>query len=400
MYTKNILICSILCLMSCHSSTITEDGNNKLDSNMVLYHNMLGVKTCMGADSCWLLFDTGALGKCDLDDDVIIKHLGVDSITERNYRWPDTIKIAGIPTGHEVVGSTLKFPFIARSETPKKILPIDFFKGIIGPRFGMDNRIWEINFERRQMTIHEKDTIPPFEKSYAITIRKGIPYVHIPMQFILGKDTLLVKEEYVLDLGADSFIVYDRITSDLLARFSRLPHIDLRYSNPRPIRVCKADRVLFPDGLPVIPDAILTVLDTHGSGFPTAQRLGLQFWQRFNIMIDCGRKLLYLSPYPYDSSLVKSSASNYTRSKNNLGFFVLKDGTVTCLFDGMTAQRAGLRIGDRIATLNEYDFTELSTNEQDSIFNAMPAGCAVRLNIIRDHKSSDIEFTTHRNPLR
>lgn len=394
------LILLLVCPISCRRSTVRVEESDPPQGNLVIYHSMVGVETHFGADSCWMLFDTGALGKCVVDDAVIIRGLGVESVTEDNYQWPDTIKIAGVPTGHTQVGSTLKFSFLAKTEHPDKILGMDFFKGMIGPDFNADKRVWEINFERRQMTIHEKDTIPPYRYVDPITMRAH-PYVNIPMQLVFGRDTVVTNVECALDLGAAAFMVYDRIAPDLLARLNRLPHMDARFLDSQPvIRDYKVDRVLFLDGFAAIDNPSFVVLDTISSLRGPEQRLGIEFWQRFNIMIDCGRELLYLEPYPYDPFLLSSSASNYRRSRSNMGLYVYETGAVSGLFERMAVQRAGLKAGDCIMTLNNYDFQKLSLDKRDSIFHYMPVGYDVRLSVIRNNEPHVIEFTTDANPLR
>lgn len=190
MPTSNGLICShkfnrmksvpflvviLLCTASCKVDPILEDKTNIEDGNFTIRDNMLGVKTQIGENFFWLLFDTGVFGHCDLDDEVIKKIFSINKVTEKTYNLLETIMIAGVSTGHKKVGSTLKFPFISKTETPEKILPFDFFAGIIGPNFDIDTRIWEINFEHRNMKIHEHDTIPSAGFAFPINIKKGYP---------------------------------------------------------------------------------------------------------------------------------------------------------------------------------------------------------------------------------
>lgn len=218
------------------------------------------------------------------------------------------------------------------------------------------------------------------------------------MEFISNRDTIRTCDEYVLDLGADAFIVYDRISPILLSWFNKnTQHIDMIYATPPAIRACVANKVVANKGSIVMKNTRIVLLDTEGSGSQSEQRLGLQFWQNFNLWIDCRRKILYLIASGSDLSSIKYHHSNYVRSQNNLGFLINKTGTVQCLFDGMEAQRAGLRIGDRIIEFNHLSFGSISEEIRDSLMN-ISSGNWIQLNINRDGCLKKIMFETSKNP--
>lgn len=100
---KVLSVLSLLIVLGCNSHydvDITEERN------IIVRGNRIGVKATVDTTETVLLFDTGALGKLYLDDD-ILKIIGIDTKQELRYCYQldssDFTYIEGMPSGHNLV---------------------------------------------------------------------------------------------------------------------------------------------------------------------------------------------------------------------------------------------------------------------------------------------------------
>ena len=114
--------------------------------------------------------------------------------------------------------------------------------------------------------------------------------------------------------------------------------------------------------------------------------VGNEFWERFDLIIDLPNKKLYLRPNadfnkPFDAP---TRGFAYTDRSKTLGFWV-----VNCLYRDSNAEKAGLKNGDHILSVNGKDVKTISMDEQQTFFKNLKS---VTLEIERDGAKSTVSF--------
>ena len=114
--------------------------------------------------------------------------------------------------------------------------------------------------------------------------------------------------------------------------------------------------------------------------------IGNEIWERFDMMIDLSGERLYLRQNTKfeDPFLSPVRGFTYTDRSRTLGYWV-----VNGLYEQSNAEKAGLKKGDHITTINGRSVKEISFEERRNVFNGLSG---VTLTIQRSDTLQDIRF--------
>ena len=402
---KTLLILPFLLMSGCNSRY---DTCATAERNIIVRDNRIGVKAYIDTTETVLLFDTGALGKLCLDDD-ILKIIGIDTKQELRYCYQldssDFTYIEGMPSGHNLVFPSIP-SYMRNVVTSGNKIFGEYFNGTICPDYKNDRRIWEVNMENGYIRIHENDTLPPNSVAFPMKCRNMQLTVNMPITIIKDGDTVSL-DNLIVDYGCFASLWIRRFTDsdNALASFiDSVKHVE-RYSDIMSDRIALAEQIITPDGLQDINESndnifLLSTLETGSmiTEISDMLLLGFGFLRHYNAMIDLKNMRLILWDYEYEKP---SHISNYDAPIiTNLGFTIVQN-KVSMIFKDSPAENAGLHPGDSIVRINGQMLSGYTSESIDSLVLFTDYNENICLEIIRNKaERMHISYSTEMNPLR
>ena len=398
------MISFVLTSSSCisHINDNSEKHNDDVvKSNMIIRDNHIGVETTLDSITTYLAFDTGMRGELFLDFNMIDRLFKPGEFEGTNALYHSQVLIDGKPTGHTSIRSMI--PFYLRDEFPNFKIFGRWYDGAVCPDYETDNRIWEINFEKRIIAIHEKDTIPPNSVIFPLRLELNTLFITMPIKVVKGKDTLLLNEEYVLDYGNYTSFFFSDI-NNVGSNFIIRNHHLSRYRESGKSYVLLADKIEMPGSLFPIQacdDELIFYLQPSviaDKVIGVKPLLGFGILRHYNAMLDLKNERFIMWNYDYSKYGKDEHISNYIRFNSNMGFS-LYNGEVNSLCEDMNAIKSGLKLKDKVQKINGIDLSQVSPNSLDSFIVFTPVGKDIELEILRDTKPMTIKYTTDMNPI-
>ena len=255
--------------------------------------------------------------------------------------------------------------------------------GIIG--WDLFNRfVVEFDYANELMILYEPKTYKPKKKhiKFPITIEDTKPYLITSIQI---NDTTTISAKLMIDTGASHAIMLNRKGNKEIYIPSKSIHADLGRGLGGKItgeiaRIKKIDIgefsfsnliASFPDP-ETYPDTI-SFINRNGT-------LGGEILTRFSVIFDYRNEAIYLKKTKGYKRSFEFNMSGLTISAKGKE---LNTYSVELVRKDSPAERADIREGDMITSINGYDDENINLNEIYQIFNSKE-GKNIRLGIIRD----------------
>lgn len=294
--------------------------------------------------------------------------------------------------------------------------------GVLAPQYDNDRRVWEVNFEKGYLAIHDSVTVPADACILPLRFSKNRNQINVrmPIFYISGRDTLKTEYDYTIDTGSHFGVAYQEPTDDIVTFAQSGKHVKFQtalnpYSRmfppqkpflpkPPPQMDYSPDRIIIPGFRTLINVGVridynmlpvfwnYTEAEKHNEG-----NLGIGFFKNFNFFIDLKDRRLILMNHSREYS-----AAPRTRAMGwEIGLFMDKENkpmylSPTRIDMGGPADRAGIKIGDKIISIENKTWERIEQGYADSL-NALEAGILIKVIYSRNKCSYQTEIITERN---
>lgn len=416
-----VISMSVAIALSCSGRSATVNGEpvDGVQGNTILRDGRIGVRVSLDTVDTWLCFDTGFRGSLIVDREIIdsLYEPGDFMGTEKVFDRP--ILLDDKPLGYTKLSTMVPGNLKDEEEFQGSNTVGCYFDGCFSPDYGHDRRIWEINMDKRTISIHEKDTVPPNSAIFPLTLERNVLFVTIPMKVVKDGKTLELNRRMSLDYGNENAILLYNpdMGPDFRSFYFGSPHsenksIETYGGDGVPMYMLLCDRIEMPQGLAPVEaaDGDITFmywpspLMTRDSAFGDRSTVAFGLLRHYNSMIDLKnmRLILWNCTYTADTHI-----SNIPVYMTNMGFWIdtaVADyvrpvkNVVMVVVSGMNAEKAGLQIGDKVLRINGEDVADMDRERIYGIFRLTPAGKSVVLDISRDGRPIQIKYVTDENP--
>ena len=274
-----------------------------------------------------------------------------------------------------------------------KLKPIlgDFADGILGMEYFYESML-EINYENEYMRIiRSKDSIDLSAYS-KIALTKKKNRLYIPLKVNIN-DTLTVNGEYMLDFGSGGSI---SLTSTTANKFklndnirTKIPYFTKYGGVGGNSSSFDFNATSLQIGEYVFNNVKMSY-STDSCGAMSSNKhcglLGNEIYERFNLIIDFINNDLYLRPNNSFNNPFEFSRLGFSYVDRNQ---TLKSWIVTGLFSSSNAHKSGLKIDDKILSVNGINVEQINYERQESFFKKLNN---VKLKIKRNDEILEISF--------
>lgn len=360
-----LLPVSEFAILSCSSNEktrqIADNTNLRIDQDRIFTPVIINA-----ADTLDMLFDTGCMVGCLLPQSLAANYTDTSTVAQ-SETGVSKIKVKDISLGGQSLNSNNIY------QVPGKI------EAMIAPVYATEKRIWCFDFDNRIFSICETDTLPENAIVYPLLFakygkRKLAPFVNIPMTLSYKDDTLSTDYIYMLDTGTPYGFAITDPTPELEDFVLRIPHWKIEDS----MCVKIPDRKLFDFEVNIeMPSTtfpnIRSVFDTGLRSFsgefknyltgidkPIVGTIGMRLLKHFNMILDLKNDRLILTP----------ARSTYpSKPINRVGFWCNSKGVITRIRTNDTAYGQGLRLGDRIVSVDGILWNDISEKRQNELYS-------------------------------
>ena len=380
-----IIIMLAACLLSCgHNTTIQQaepsnQGNLRFERNRLIVSAMLPDSTAMEFE-----LDSGcANGHATIDSATLVKlqNIAPQDIDTNNQHIQSLID-----------SQKLTYRYYINQHT----------KPLIGLNCKDSLLRWHINISQGRLEIIPNDSVADFSIFEAIPLRIAyglLPIVELPITLYKNGKKHHFKRSFLVDTGAPSAFCFTDPDCELLSFVESIPHCE--YDDALTEIFSKQGRQR--EYINFISDRVAIQSFNVGKascgidiGVRSARRefgdgvvgvIGMGVLKHFDIVFDYKNQQLLLAPHGMDMPF-------YEQAESGLGFKYSKDLHVSFVARGHNAQKAGLKLGDRIEAINGISREKLlDVSAMDSL-RALPDNTPLKLKIIRNDKIVEIEYLT------
>lgn len=370
----------LLILTSCESQVkekLVENDKTKIvelpnGAHRLIYDKHIYIPITFDKIKGNFVFDTGA------------DQLYFDSVFYHNNNFKNNKIVNGILPGAglnkqrvKVILDTVRFSLEEESFrsdiTPIiKLKPIlgDLADGILGNKL-LDESIFELSYDKEYINIHaslDSINLSGFQK---IKLEKVANRFYLPLSIKIN-DSLLVKGNLLLDLGSGGTITFTNHTAQQYDFKNNIGDKTFYYTEYGGLGgksssfKFKADSVRI--GGHVLKKMVLEYSNDESGALSKRNFLGImgnQILEKFDIIIDNINHSLYLKPNSFYQKPFTLSSYGFRcidRSKT-LGAWI-----ITGLSQGSNAEKAGLKIEDKIIEINGMRIDSLNFKQKDDFF--------------------------------
>lgn len=373
--------------ISCQETLIPE-GGIPIDFNGHVY--LKGAADGVEGD---YIFDTGA------------RNLYLDKIhyTENNFKHKNTyeadlVGVGTTPKIIDVIEDTVTFKFGSHLYTTPNV-PILELKQIVGDKvdgiIGMDyfqNSILEINYEDEFIKKYSSQDSINFEGFSKIKLTVNDNGLTLPLKLDIDHTTS-ISGEFQLDVGNGGAL---NLTSLVSSKYELNKRIENKVSNHNMHNGAGGESTsekFIASAIEIggfkIPDVVMSFSNDTLGAMATNEYLGLlgnKILERFHVFIDFANNNLYLKPNhnfgkPFDLNRL---GFNYVDRVESLGAW-----TVNGLYSPSNAEKSGLKVGDKIISVNEIEVHNIPFEKQKEFFKKIDA---VNFKVVRDDNIVEIDF--------
>ena len=358
----------------------------------IKYYRHVYVPSKVNGQDALLIFDTGAPYTC------------LDSIyrAESPYKYKNVgnAKMGGTGNNEQkvkIIMGELTYTAGDKQYT-SKVSPIFQLKPITGDAadglMGISDLggvVIAIDYKNKKMGFWDKVSEADIKGYTPIAIRHANNRIYVPLSVTVDKSRT-IQGEFLMDLGSGGTISF---TSAVAAKNGLL---DIKPQLPYNMAVggiggsssaCDFRAQSASVGGFRLDNITVDFSLNTGGALSDREYLGIvgnEFWERFDLIIDLPNQKLYLRPNvnfkkPFEAPI---RGFAYTDRSKTLGFWV-----VNCLYRDSNAEKAGLKNGDHILSVNGKDVKTISMDEQQTFFKNLKS---VTLEIERDGAKSTVSF--------
>jgi hypothetical protein len=363
------------------------------DAFPIVYRSHLYVKGVADGHSGNFVFDTGA------------SNFYYDStyFAGNNYHYTNffSAKLPGAgttPQSVEVISDTVGFKF-GNNFYQTKIVPIlklkpilgDFADGILGMEY-FYNSVLEINYEDEYMRRFQNIDSVDISEYTKINLLKEGNRLFIPLKVKIN-DSITIEGNYQLDLGAGGNIA---LTSSTANHYKLKENIEekipyfTKYGGVGGESSSYKFRATSLQVADFVFNEVTMDFSTDKSGAMASNKhlglIGNGIYERFNVFIDFMNNDLYIKPNSNFEKAFKFSKLGFAYVDRNQ---TLNAWIVTGFYRGCNAEKAGLKIDDRIIAINDIDIHQIPYESQKEFFKNLSN---VKLTIERHDVTKVIQF--------
>ncbi len=374
---KRLIIIVLFSLIILPENLISQ--NNKISSDIadsipiIYYKNHIYIIGEADSIHGTFVFDTGATGF----------YFDTSFYSENNFSYKN-IKYAVLPgagtTAQKVIVIMDTVNFTVKNNNYKtKIIPVlklkpilgDISDGIIGWKYFSD-KVLEINYKKKYLKIHNDISSVNISGYKKIFLKKRKNKFFIPLHIKIN-NSKEIDGEFLLDIGSGGDISLTNSVAEKYNLDKTIKNKVKYYTNYGGVGGKSSGYQFIADTLKVANFIFKKVtmeysLDKSGalSSDEYFGLIGNEVLERFDIVIDFKESYLYLKP---------NAAFNNKFEFSRLGFsYVDRHETIGCwvvtgLYENSFATINGLKIGDKIISINNIPISQIKYNEQENFFN-------------------------------
>lgn len=257
--------------------------------------------------------------------------------------------------------------------------------GILGPNF-LQPFLTEIDFERAELALHADTSVLSGFESIRLEVRNNRYYLPASVDLAEG---IVVQGLFQLDLGNSGTACLTAPTAQAYDLAGKIPN-KLKFFNLSGGAggrtdgfQCRARAVTIGQTTLIAPHIDWSTDEGGALARPDyAGLLGNVLLERFRVILDFRRGMLYLKPRPNLNEPFIGTVSGMTIVNKSATLHAV---VVTGLFEGGNADQAGIRAGDRIIAIEGKNVTELEEEALDDLLRK--PGNPVELLCRRDDKT-------------
>lgn len=369
-----------LTLSSCHSQVnekLVKKGKPKVEelpngAVRLIYDKHIYIPITVDKIKGNFVFDTGA------------DQLYFDSVFYYNNKFKNKQIMNGILPGAglnmqsvKVILDPISFSLKENNFT-SNITPIlelktilgDFADGILGNKL-FEKSILEICYDQEYINIHaslDSINLVDFQK---IKLEKLANRFYMPLAIKIN-DSLLVKGNFLLDLGSGGSVTFTNHTAQQYDFKNRIGYKTLYYTEYGGIGGKSSSFIFKADSLRIgsfkLNQLVLEYSNDESGALSKREYLGImgnQILEKFDIVIDNINHSLYLKPnsfYQKPFSLSSDGFRCIDRSQTKGAWII------TGLYQGSNAEKAGLKIDDKIIEINGISIDSINFKQKDDFF--------------------------------
>ena len=378
-----IIIMLAACLLCCgHNTTIQQaepsnQGNLRFERNRLIVSAMLPDSTAMEFE-----FDSGcANGYANIDSATLVKlqNIAPQDIDTNNQHIQSLID-----------NQKLTYRYYINQHT----------KPLIGLNCKDSLLRWHINISQGRLEIIPNDSVADFSRFEAIPLRIAyglLPIVELPITLYKNGKKHSFKRSFLVDTGTPSAFCFTDPDSELLSFVKGIPHsqyddalteIFNRQGRTREHINFILDSVVvqsFVVGRASchIDVGVRSTRKEFGDG--VVGMIGMGVLKHFDIVFDYKNQQLLLAPHGIDMPF-------YEQAESGLGFKYSKDLRVSFVARGHNAQKAGLKLGDRIEAINGISLEKLLDASVMDSLRTLPDNTPLHLQLKRGGEDVIIEY--------
>lgn len=381
---KSIILFCICCsLLGCNTSGTAI--SNELKCNLKFERNRLIVTA--------LLPDSTAM-ECEFDSGCINGYANIDSMLLKKVKH---IQYESDSTNNSMLLNVGEYPL------KYKCFINNYTKPLIGLHCKDSLQRWSVDIASSNISPIPNDSVLNIcgYQTFPLQVVYGLlPIVEIPITLYKGDKKYSFRRSFLVDTGTPSSFCITDPDIELLNFVNDIPHCKYKDALTddfnRQGRKRTYSRFIL-DSVAIFNCTIGKASCQVDVGVRSANKefggnvigmVGMGVLKNFNIIFDYQNSQLLLAPHGIDMPF-------YEQAENSLGFTYSDKLRVSFIELGHNAQKAGLKPGDMILSINDIPLTELQNiTLMDSIRN-LPNGTQVRLKISRDDKVLDINYISN-----
>ena len=381
-----IIIMLAACLLGCGHNATTQQaepsnqGNLRFERNRLIVSAMLPDSTAMEFE-----FDSGCANG----------HSIIDSTT--------LVKLQNIAPQDIDTNSQLIQSLIDNQKLTYRYHINQHTKPLIGLNCKDSLLRWHINISQGRLEIIPNDSVADFSRFEAIPLRIAyglLPIVELPITLYKNGKKHSFKRSFLVDTGAPSAFCFTDPDSELLSFVESITHCE--YDDALTEIFSKQGRQR--EYINFISDSVAIQSFNVGKascgidiGVRSARRelgdgvvgmIGMGVLKHFDIVFDYKNQQLLLAPHGMDMPF-------YEQAESGLGFKYSKDLHVSFVARGHNAQKAGLKLGDRIEAINGISREKLLDASVMDSLRTLPDNTPLNLQVQRGDTVINIEYTSY-----
>ncbi len=266
----------------------------------------------------------------------------------------------------------------------------DFADGILGLKY-FENSVLEFNYDNEFIKVHENLISVNLKDWTKISLTRNGNRLYIPSE-VLVNDSIKVSGDYLLDLGSGGTVILTTAIAEKYNLNEEVKDKTLFYTNYGGVGG-KSSSNLFRGDIKIGDfsfDQITMRYSNDIAGAMSSREylgvVGIGLLERFNLYIDFINNDLYLKPNKnYDDSfnVPRLGLSYVDRAQT------LKSWVVSGLYESSNAEKSGLKIDDRILSVNGKNVSDLDYQLQQSFFKELDE---IKIEVERSGKMIKIAF--------